>query len=255
MKFSHRLYRQQEIRKLRDGLERDSFPRMQMFLLVALTGTSGFIVSYFLLHAGFDKMWLRYLLSIAAAYLMFLIFLWLWLRSSAHDYTDFSDLPVPSSSPFGNSSSSACFGDNGGNFAGGGASSSFDSPPAGFSGLGDTGGSVGDVLGGAADAEELAIPLFLLIAIGAMLFSVFFLVSSAPMLLAELLVDGVLSASLYRRLRGLETRHWLETALRRTLRPFALTTVLVVASGWGMAIYAPEAHTIGDVIFHLRHGK
>ena len=78
------------------------------------------------------------------------------------------------------------------------------------------------------------------------------MIYSAPVLFAELLVDGVLSASLYRRLRGLQTRHWLETAVRRTALPFALTAAIVSASGWGMAHYAPEAHSIGDVITHSK---
>jgi hypothetical protein len=82
------------------------------------------------------------------------------------------------------------------------------------------------------------------------LLSSFFMVYSAPVLFAELLVDGVLSASLYHRLRGFETRHWLETAIRRTVWPFVLTTAIVSASGWGMALYAPGAHSISDVIFH-----
>ena len=69
---------------------------------------------------------------------------------------------------------------------------------------------------------------------------------------AELLLDGVLSASLYRRLRGLETRHWLETALRRTALPFFLTAIIVSASGWAMTLYAPEAQSIGEVITHAK---
>lgn len=90
-----------------------------------------------------------------------------------------------------------------------------------------------------------------------MLFSSFFMIYSAPApaLFAELLLDGVLSASLYRRLRGLETPHWLETALRRTALPFVLAAAIVSALGRGMAIYAPEAHSIGDVISHAKQGS
>ena len=86
---------------------------------------------------------------------------------------------------------------------------------------------MGDALGTVAEAEEFAIPLAVLILIGAMIFSSLFMVYSAPTLFAELLVDGVLSASLYLRLRGLETRHWLETAIRRTAWPFILTAAIV----------------------------
>ncbi len=224
-----------------------------MFLLVTLTGASGFLASYIFLRAGFDEMWLRYLASVGVAYLMFLIFLWLWLRTRAEDYADLPDLSGSPSS--GSGGSGTCYSGKGGDFGGGGASSSFDAPPEDIPLPGDAGGTLGDALGTAAEAEEFAIPLVVLILIGAMVFSSLFLVYSAPALFAELLVDGVLSASLYRRLRGLETRHWLETALRRTAWPFALTAAIVAASGWVMTLYAPEARSIGDVVFHAKQGS
>jgi len=246
-------HRHHEIRKIRGDLERDSFPRLQMFLLVTLTGASGFIASYLLLHTGFVEMWLRYLASFGVAYLMFLFLLWLWLRTRAEDYADFPDI---SGSPFsGSGSSGACYSGKGGDFGGGGASGSFDASSESISVISDSGSSVGDALGTVAEAEEFAIPLVALIFIGAMLFSSLFMIYSAPVLFAELLVDGVLSASLYRRLRGLETRHWLETAFRRTALPFALTAAIVSASGWGMTLYAPEAHSIADVISHSKQGS
>lgn len=246
-------HRHHEIRRIRGDLERDSFPRLQMFLLVTLTGASGFVASYALLHAGFVEMWLRYLASFGVAYLMFLFLLWLWLRTRAEDYADFPDISGSPSS--GSGSSGTCYSGKGGDFGGGGASGSFDSPSENISAISDSGSSVGDALGTVAEAEEFAIPLVVLILLGAMLFSSLFMIYSAPVLFAELLVDGVLSASLYRRLRGLETRHWLETALRRTVLPFALTAAIVSASGWGMALYAPEAHSIGEVISHAKQGS
>ena len=91
--------------------------------------------------------------------------------------------------------------------------------------------------------------------VGALLLSSLFVVYSAPILFAELIVDGVLSASLYRKLRELETRHWLETAIRRTAWPFAGTAAIVCDIGWAMAIYAPEAHSVGDVIAHAKQHR
>lgn len=251
MKVFPKIYRHQEIQKIRGELERDSFPRLQMLLLVTLTGASGFVASYTFLHAGLVEMWLRYLLSFGVAYLMFLVFLWLWLRTRVEDYADIPDVSGTTSSS--SDSASAYYSGKGGDFGGGGASGTFDSPADGISSIGDSGGSVGDALGTVAEAEEFAIPLAVLILIGAMVFSSLFIVYSAPMLFAELLVDGVLSASLYRRLRGLETRHWLETAIRRTAWPFILTAAIASASGWAMTLYAPEAHSIGDV-FHSKKG-
>lgn len=252
MGASSEISRRHEIQRIRGDLVRLGFPRLQMLLLVTLTGASGFIASYALLHAGFLEMWLRYLAAFAAAYLMFFGLLWLWLRTRAEDYADPPDLSgLPSS---GSDGSGTCFSGHGGESGGGGASGSFDALSEPISVVGDPGGSVGDALGSVAEAEEFAIPLFVLLLAAVMVFSSLFMIYSAPTLFAELLVDGVLSASLYRRLRGLETRHWLETAFRRTALPFAATAVVVSALGWGMSLYAPEAHSIGGVMSHSRHG-
>jgi hypothetical protein len=59
-----------------------------------------------------------------------------------------------------------------------GASGFFDAPSEGISAIGesagsvgDAGGSVGDALGAVSEAEEFAIPLIVLVLIGALLFS------------------------------------------------------------------------------------
>ena len=110
-----------------------------------------------------------------------------------------------------------------------------------------------------ADADELAVPLIVVvIAVGvlaALILSSLWVVYSAPVLFAELLVDGVLAASLYRRLRGLDSRHWLETAIRRTFLPFAIAAIVTASIGWGMTLYAPEADSIGDVLLHAREAR
>lgn len=252
-----RLHRRDEVQRIRGELQREGFPRLQMVFLVTITGASGFVASYLLLHAGFVAMGPRYLFAFALAYGVFLLLLWLWLRTRAEDYADGPDLS--GSQPSGSGGSGAChdghpepFSGGGGEFGGGGASSSFDAPSDYFPVGGDSGGPVGDALGAAAEAEELAIPLVVLILVIVMVASSAFVVYSAPTLFAELLVDGVLSASLYRRLRGLETRHWLETAIRRTVVPFLLTGIVVSVSGWAMSAYAPGAHSIGEVVAQSR---
>lgn len=252
------LNRAKEIHRLRWRLERDSFPRLQMLLIVLFTGGSGFIASFVLLITGMSAMWLRYLCAFGIAYLVFLFMLWLWLRTRADDYADIPDLSDLASSGGRKGECVPAYSGEGGHFGGGGASSSFDAggtydagaeaPP-----IVDDGGAVADALGAAGEAEELAIPLVVLVLLGAMLLSSLWVVYSAPVLFAELLVDGVLAARLYRKLRGVEPQHWLETAVRRTVWPFALTALILVAAGWAMQLYAPEAHTLGGVIAHAKH--
>lgn len=251
MKIRIRFDRSLEIQKIRRDLERDGVPRLQMALLVALTGIAGFVASYILLGSGLVEMWLRYLAAFGVAYLTFLIMLWFWMRTRADDYVDLSYML--NAIPSGNSSAGSGYTGNGGNFGGGGASTSFDAPDVDISGDSGAGDIVGEAVSAAAQAEELAIPLVALILIGSLLLSILFMIYSAPVLFAELLVDGVLSASLYRKLRGLDTHHWLETAIRRTVWPYILTAFFVSACGWAMSLYAPEAHTVRDVILHARH--
>lgn len=248
------LQRHQMVARLRWRLERQSFPRLQMVLLVSLTGAAGFIASFMLLRLGLTEMWLRYLAAFSFAYLAFLGLLWLWLRTRAEDFVDIPDVSGMSPTHSGMHDSSNFVG-GGGSGGGGGASGSFDSSisaepvDARDDAVGEALDSVGDVVSG---ADEFALPLVALILVGALLLSSFWIVYSAPVLFAELLVDGMLAASLYRRLRGLDSQHWLETALKRTLWPFAATGLLVSAMGWAMQAYAPEAHSLGQVIKHIK---
>ena len=54
-----------------------------MTLLVVLTGGAGLLASFVLLHLGVDSMAVRYPLAVTIAYAVFLLLLWLWLRTKA----------------------------------------------------------------------------------------------------------------------------------------------------------------------------
>ncbi|HJU39453.1 MAG TPA: hypothetical protein VJ724_07755, partial [Tahibacter sp.] len=71
-----------EVGRVRRAIERLESPRLQMAVIVALTGAAGFAASSLLLFAGLHAMWLRYPLAVAVAYLAFLGLLWAWLRAS-----------------------------------------------------------------------------------------------------------------------------------------------------------------------------
>lgn len=231
------------IQLMRARLLRESFPRVQMFILVSLTGLAGFGASVAMLAAGVDTMALRYALAMGVAYIVFLLLLWLWLRTSAADYLEF----MPSGGSDGNAGAKDAAGDftgGGGSFDGGGASANVDfgTQDSAIDAIAD------NPLGAVAEAEEAAIPLVvILLAVGIALSSLF-VIWSAPILFAEILVDALLAAGLYRRLRVLEPQHWMLAALRRTIIPFVLTTLAVAAAGWGMQAYAPEARSLSEVL-------
>jgi hypothetical protein len=218
-----RLDRDREIERMRDALERHEYPRLHMMLMVALTGGCGFLASYVMLHYGVESIALRYPLALCVAYVVFLLLLWRWLRSRPDDYLDTPDAP-----------------DVGGDWqfpqrSGGGSGNHGDAPSS-------------DLFNGVDVGDDFAIPLlvigFVVIVAGASLWVVY----AAPALLAELVFDGVLAAGLYRRLRRSETRHWLDTALRRTVLPFVLTLVALAAFGAIAHHVRPEAHSIGDLL-------
>ena len=110
------LTRSHAILRLKRRLEQDSFPRTQMSLIVGLTGAAGLLFSFMLLQAGVTSMALRYPLALLLAYGVFLLLLWLWLRTKAEDYVDMPDLS--GLLPNGSGSSTPSFEGGGGNFGG-----------------------------------------------------------------------------------------------------------------------------------------
>ncbi|HEY0180896.1 MAG TPA: hypothetical protein VGC30_14875 [Dokdonella sp.] len=210
--------RAREIERLRDVLERRSSPPLDMLLIVASTGGGGFLASAAMLRAGLASIALRYALALCVAYAAFLALLWLWLHVRAREHRGF-------------------VGDGAGATATATATVNH----------GQTGERAGPL--DALDFANLldfpgAIALIGFIALCAALWTV----AAAPTLLAELLLDALLAAGLYRRLRRGESRHWLETALRRTARPFVLTLAGLIAFGLGAAHWRPDARSIGEIV-------
>ncbi len=78
------------------------------------------------------------------------------------------------------------------------------------------------------------------------------LLSFAPVLATELVIDGFLAAILYRRLRRDDGPYLLHAIVRRTGRPFAGIALASAAIGIWAAIQAPEARTLGDLWSHFR---
>lgn len=249
--------------RLRHDLQTHGWPRSQMTLLVALTGGTGLLASFGLLQAGLDSMAWRYPLALLIAYGVFLLLLWLWLRTKAEDWADLPDPGIdltnvdlaPTRAPHTPPWSSG----QGGDFGGGGASASFDAPARAHplmqrpplqarSGASDASGPLDGSVSSLGDADDFAIPLLLIALAAGLALSSLYVVYSAPTLLAELLLDGALSATLYRRLRGIERRHWVSTALRRTALPFALTALLLATVGWGLQSAAPGARSLGETL-------
>lgn len=233
-------------------------PRAQMAFILLLTGSAGFLFSYALLHAGVTSMTLRYPAAIFLAYGVFLLLLRLWLalqgrRLSLPDLPDF-DLHVPNIGTGGGGGGPGPPFGGAGDFGGGGVEGSW--AEAGAGGHSGGGGSFLDVDLPDVDLPDIDLPdgddgcliIFAVIAalatVAAAVLASLYVVWVAPALLAEILVDGLLLTGLYRRVKHIEGRHWLRSAVRRTLLPVALTLLLFTAAGYLMQRAAPEAHSL-----------
>lgn len=219
-----------------------------MTLLVCVTGAIGFLTSFILLHLSLTTLWLRYLIAMIAAYCAFLFLLWVWAKTREKHLTDRLDLPDFGKVGRGGGSKDCSYEGKGGDFGGGGASSSYhpDAPA-----VESPSGNIADFVP-ELELEELAIPIIVLITVVLLVGSAFLVIINAPALFAELILDGILSANLYRRLQGLDQKHWLETAIRKTGLPFATITLLLVAFGWTIQWLDPSANSIGEFLSHRR---
>lgn len=245
--------RERRVAEIKHQLLRDSFPRIEISIILLFTALTGFLTSYWLLHAGFSSMTLRYPVCIAAAYCIFLLLLRLWLglhnpqTRAGNSYDNLvGDLPVSLADTTINESSRAAFEfGGGGDFSGAGAGGSW--------------GSGGDlpILDGVDlgfDSEELGWIILAVIAILGGLLATFYIVWIAPILFAEILVDGVLITGLYHRVKKIERRYWLKTAVKKTLLPAVLAALFFSLAGFAMHKISPEAHSIGEV-WHQTDGE
>ena len=195
-------------------------------------------------------MWLRYPIAIAVAYCVFLLLLalWLWSQRRSVDIDPSALDLIPTE--YTQSEESFQFG--GGDAGGGGAGGSWGEGASSASLEVSSQSSTLSAVGPDLDLEEGWLLVVAIIALIGGLIASFYLIYIAPVLLAELLVDGVLVAGLYRRVKGVEQRHWLRAAVRQTVLPALLVALFFTLAGYALQRAVPEAHTIGEVWSNVR---
>ena len=91
--------------------------------------------------------------------------------------------------------------------------------------------------------------LLIIVAILAAVFASVWVLFDAPVLLAELLVDGALLAGLAKRLRAPGAgQNWALTAMRRTIVPFLVTAGAFAFVGFSLQHFVPEATTMLEAL-------
>jgi hypothetical protein len=230
-----RTVRQRTIERLRSRLLRHGSPRLQMSLIVGAAASMGFLSSVGLLWLGFHAMWLRYAVAACIGYGFFLGLVWLWLPARRRKLAQGPDL-----SDIGDVLD---FGDSVVDVISSGPGRAASSLPAEATTAGGDVGALDLDLG----LDELIVVVAVVAAIVAGLVAAGYVVFSAPSFFAEVLADGAISYGLYRRFRGLERDHWINSAVSRTWLPFAIVVLFLALAGAAMQWYAPGADSIGDV--------
>ena len=253
IKIQMHFSRKSEVNRILEKLQKESFPRIQMSFLVLITLGMSLLISYSLLSMGLNTLWLRYFCTCLGAYGIFLSLLWLWIRTRMEDFSGLEDIPEIPSIDLALQSidmkvEAVEFG-SGGEFGGGGSSSSFTESakvqPNFFQSVDNP---VVEAVGAAGEAEEFAIPLIILILLVTIILSSVFVIYSAPILFAELLLDSLLAAGLYKKLKGAEESNWFPTAIRRTIIPMLITTFVFTLCGYILQSYLPTANSLGDAV-------
>jgi hypothetical protein len=232
--------RSTEAMHARRQLQHRGWPRLQMALIVVLTGAAGFLASHVLRLAGMDAMLLRYPLAVLVAYGVFLLLMWLWIRWRWDAVAD-----GLGSGPGGGSSPGSPWSGSGRHSGGGGASASWGESAASSSTSADS-ASLLDVADGEAGLPLLAV-LGIIALVATVLLASVWVVWSAPVLMAELLVDAAIAGGLYKRMQGMQEQGWWRLCLSHTIWPLLGLLVFFAALGWLAQELAPGAVSLMQV--------
>jgi hypothetical protein len=238
--------RDTEIWRARQRLQRFGWPRLQMGAIVLLTGVAGLVASFVLLTSGIESMPLRYPLAILIAYGVFLLQMWGWIRWRGDPVADVTDMGIDLALSLpGSGSSGGAWAGSGGGSGGAGSSASWGDP---VSSVGES--SVLDVVDG--DVEVSTLPVLAVLAIAAVavvaVVAAGWVVWSAPVLMAELMVDAAIAGGLYRRMRGAQAQGWWWLCVRHTFWPLLGVIGFFVVFGGIAQWLSPGATTLMEAV-------
>jgi hypothetical protein len=243
--------------------------RWHMTLIITASFLAGLITTKLLLAAGNSAMMFRYPFSVLIAYLTFLWGVWLWLAYAGyahhfvrkhHSYIDggnFPDIPNITSDVMPRVDAFSC---HGGDFGGGGASGSWDTPGLEFTpdGGGDISGGAAEVVGGAA-GEGGCFVVLIGLSLLAIVFGIgIYFIYEAPVILAEAVFEALLAGGLIRVAKRMRyDASWSDGVIKKTWPAFILVLLGSFLFAWAASYYAPETKDLPEVIakIKLQHGK
>ncbi|WP_298210848.1 hypothetical protein [Acidovorax sp.] len=213
---------------------------------------------------GVDSLALRYLVTLSAGYLGYLLVLRVWAarllrqdRGTSDGNLDVPDISWPSSngSPTsGGGSQVPLPRTGGGDFGGGGASGDFGAGGSGGSDgnmLGDLASGAADALGGADEGAVVVVPVVAIFFIGTALI---FGAGSLALLffgwdvLLTVAVELAFSVATARATVGVEREGWLSAAVRLTWKPLLGALICAVLLGATIDHFLPHVHSLPEAV-------
>ena len=249
-------------RAVRTDLTRRRWLRWHAFWLGTLCFLSGWAISTGLMHAGVERLSLRWGLALAGAYLIYLMLLRVlcaWLLSRDEGDAELQLDGIDALSPGRGEVTAPEVGCGGaGDFGGGGASGSFDAADIGST-AGDMASDVaGGVLEAAGSAEEgivVIVPLAVVIGVAALIagalgVAVFGLFGIEVLLgvAVEIAFAAAGGALAFRAGR----EGWLQHATTRTAWPMLAIALMCVVLGAAIDHWLPQANSLPQAIRTLR---
>lgn len=233
--------------RVRADLRERRWVRVHVLLIGLLTFGALWALSHALLRAGVESIALRHALALPGAYAAYLGLLWVWARwllSRDEADIDLSAAPDLPQSGAGAGEVPALRAGGGGDFGGGGASGSFDTPGDGLS-------AAADVAGAADEGAVVLVPLALVVGAAVLLgtalgFAVFGLFGAEVLLgvAVEIAFASAGGALAFKARR----EGWLGHALRRTIAPMVLVLAATLALGLAVAHWLPQAATLPQAL-------
>ena len=166
-------------------------------------------------------MWKRYPISVAAAYVVFLVSLRIWAEIERKRIDPDGAQRLADEQPFVPDRKS---------------SNRYPSWPGIF-----------DLTDFGMDGEGCIVGCVFVVVAVAVGGAVITVIASAPALIADVFLDAVLMTILYKRLKAAAQQHWLGTAIKRTWRPMLITAVALSIAGGVIQWHWPKARSIGDM--------
>jgi len=208
-------------------LQERSHPRLFLLAILVMTGIVGALASFVMLHTGVNKMYIRYPIAATFGYLAFLISLRVWrdhLIRQPHFAFEIEKIVGDSS-----------------------ADTTADPENKEVDPNNPLVGGIGDAI--EMFSVDAPFIISLLISVIVLVFGLIVMfISTAPILLAEVLLDGLIMAGIYNRLKKAETDNLLGTAFRVTWLQAIFVVLGLLLIGVLFEAISPTARSIGEVV-------